>query len=498
VLLILAGLLAPAFGAETESDIPVTEIQSAPVVIDGTVLFRVRGASSFPAEQRAASVTGRIEAFARDESVPVSELTISEVAEGTAIFAGSRRLIVFVDADAKFEDLDRATLASAAVKVIQREVAAYRQARTPGALRHATVFSGIATLVLAVFIVLLVWLSRRLHTIVEKRFRPKVSSLSIQSFQLVRGERIWIGLHRLVHAGLVIAILGGGFFYLQYVLSLFPGTRGIAVRLLDFVLDPLKSMGQGFLREIPGLIILVLLFLLTRYVLALIHVFFGSLARGEVSFSGFEADWAQPTYKLVRVGVIAFALVVAYPYIPGSGSEAFKVGDRVKIGDTIGDVTEMRVQVTHLRTVKNEEVTIPNSTIVGNEVINYSALAHKTGLILHTMVGIGYETPWRQVEAMLLMAAERTPGLMKSPSPFILQKSLGDFAVNYELNVYCDDAHAMARLYTELHRNILDVFNEYDVQIMTPAYEGDPETPKVVPKDKWFEHPAKPREPLQG
>jgi small-conductance mechanosensitive channel len=157
----------------------------------------------------------------------------------------------------------------------------------------------------------------------------------------------------------------------------------------------------------------------------------------------------------------------------------------------MGDVMDTRLQVTHLRTVKNEEVIIPNSTILNNEVVNYSSLARQGGLILHTTVGIGYETPWRQVEAMLLMAAERTPGLMKEPQPFVLHQALGDFAVNYEINVYCNDPHRMAAVYTDLHRSILDVFNEYGVQIMTPAYESDPREPKLVPKEQWFSAPAK-------
>jgi small-conductance mechanosensitive channel len=151
----------------------------------------------------------------------------------------------------------------------------------------------------------------------------------------------------------------------------------------------------------------------------------------------------------------------------------------------------MKMFVTRLRSLKNEEIVIPNSNIVGGTVINYSSLSKDKGLILHTTVGIGYETPWRQVEQMLLIAAERTEGLLKTPPPFVLQKNLGDFAVNYELNAYCDNPEKMMSYYTELHKNILDVFNEYNVQIMTPAYEGDPEIPKVVPKDQWYLNPAK-------
>jgi small-conductance mechanosensitive channel len=169
---------------------------------------------------------------------------------------------------------------------------------------------------------------------------------------------------------------------------------------------------------------------------------------------------------------------------------AFKVGDRIKVNDLIGEVVETRLLVTHLRTVKNEEIVVPNSLILNSHITNYSTLARSRGLILHTTVGIGYETPWRQVEAMLRLAAARTPGLLKEPPPFVLQKSLDDFAVTYEINVYCDNPQAMGRLYTALHQNILDVFNEYGIQIMTPAYESDPEQPKVVPKGQWFMAPA--------
>lgn len=143
---------------------------------------------------------------------------------------------------------------------------------------------------------------------------------------------------------------------------------------------------------------------------------------------------------------------------------AFHLGDRIKVGELLGDVTKVGLMVTNLRSVKNEELILPNSMILNGHVINYSSLAREQGLILHTTVGIGYETPWRQVEAMLLMAAERTPGLLLKPPPYILHKELGDFCVTYELSVYTATHSAMFQLYTQLHRNILDVFNEYGVQ----------------------------------
>jgi small-conductance mechanosensitive channel len=277
---------------------------------------------------------------------------------------------------------------------------------------------------------------------------------------------------------------------------------------------------------LPSLLFLLVLVIVVRIVLRILRLYFSALGSGSVQHENFAPEWAAPTYRLVRVGVIAFAIVVAYPYIPGSDSDAFKglsifagvllsigsssfiansiagyalvyrrlfaIGDRVRIGEAAGEVMEMKMQVTRLRTIKNEEVIVPNSTILNSAVTNYSALARSRGLILHTTIGIGYETPWRQVEGMLLMAAARTAGLLTDPSPFVLQKLLGDFCVTYELNVHVSDANDMAGKYHALHANILDVFNEYGVQIMTPAYEGDPAEPKVVPKARWYQEPSLP------
>jgi small-conductance mechanosensitive channel len=318
------------------------------------------------------------------------------------------------------------------------------------------------------------------------------------------------------------------YLWLQFVLGSFPLTRPLAARLLALVLDPLSRLGGGVVAMLPDLAFLLVLYLVTRWVVGLTRLFFEAVARGHATLANFEADWALPTYRIVRIAIVAFALVVAYPYIPGSRSaafqsisiflgvmfsigsssfianiiagysmtyrRAFRVGDRIQVGEVFGDVSEIRLQVTHVRSVKNEEIVVPNSSLLNSNVVNYSALARTRGLILHTTVGIGYETPWRQVEAMLLLAAERTQGFLREPKPFVLQKSLGDFCVVYEINAYCDAPAEMARLYAGLHQNILDVFNEYCVQIMTPAYEGDPERPKVVPKEQWWSAPARPRE----
>jgi small-conductance mechanosensitive channel len=307
--------------------------------------------------------------------------------------------------------------------------------------------------------------------------------------------------------------------FVDYILSLFPWTKAASVYLLELVLDPIRNLGRSFIDYLPSLIFLIIIILVTRYFLKLFRLFFTSIAEQGIVINNFDPEWAMPTFDLVKLLIIVFAVVVAFPYIPGSNSSAFqgisvflgvlfslgsssfvanviagysmtyrrafKKGDRIQVNEFTGFVEEQSLMVTRLRSVKNEEIVIPNSSMLNSSIVNYSLLAKDKGLILHTTVGIGYETPWRQVDAMLKLAADRTTGLLKDPPPFVLKKELGDFAVVYEINAYCNDVDKMFVYYTELHQNILDIFNENNVQIMTPAYEADPEIPKVVPKDQW-------------
>ena len=283
---------------------------------------------------------------------------------------------------------------------------------------------------------------------------------------------------------------------------------------------------MAILEAIPDLILVVILVLITRYLLRLTRLFFDAVRDGHLAVGRFLPEWADPTYRIARLVIVAFAFVIAYPYLPGSGTaafhgvsiflgvllslgsssfisnviaghtltyrRAFRVGDVVKIQDTVGEVIETGLLVTRLRTKRNEIVVVPNSLILANQILNYSELAREYGVVLHTTVGIGYEVPWRQTEEILLMAAQRTAGITGAPAPFVHQAELGDFCVTYELNVHCRDARTMMSVRSDLHRNILDLFNEYGIQIMTPAYEGDPETAKIVPRDRWFAAPARP------
>ena len=530
----VAGSTVPAAYAQAASNPPAgevaAEVPTAPVVIDGTTLFSVMGYTGLTAAERARAIADRIVGFARTDDPPEA-LTAVDTGEYSQIMAGQTRIMILVDREVAIVGMSRGVAAEIYLARIRQAVAQFRRDRSPEALGRAAGTGAVATLVFGVVVIVTFWLYRRLRRAVESRYRARVKDLEIKSFQVVRAERLWLGVTAVLRLAWAAAAIAATFLYLDYVLVLFPWTRALGLALTSMLVGPLRVFGEGVLGLVPNAIFLTVVVVITRYLLKLLKLFFDGVASGRVKLEKFDPDWANPTFRLVRLLVMAFAIIVAYPYIPGSQTEAFKgvslfigvvfslgsssfignmvagysmtyrrafrVGDRVKIGEHLGDVEHVRLMVTHLRTLKNEEVVVPNSAILNSEILNYSTMARTRGLILHTTVGIGYETPWRQVEAMLLEAVARTPGLLKDPAPFVIHKGLGDFAVTYEINAYCDDPHAMMPLYTELHRQILDVFNEYGVQIMTPAYEGDPAQPKVVQKSDWYLAPAKPSSPAR-
>lgn len=520
--------LASPIGQEQPPDSPVEEaapaVQTAPVVVDGYTLFSIRGLSAYPAEKRAQDIANRIKAVAANHAYSPQSLRSENVQIGTRILANNQFIMNISDSDARMEGVNRQVVAQAYISRIGEAIIEFRNDRLPETLARRSVLAVSATLALLIFL----WSGHRLfkksRSALERRYRGKIHGLHIQSFHILRAEHMWRLLTGALNIMWAVIVLIAVYADLHYGLALFPWTRGFGNSLFTLVVTPIATLGASLLNAIPGLIFLAILMAVTWYALKLIRLFFTGIETGAITFSGFDEAWARPTYRLVRVAVIAFALVVAYPYIPGSNSQAFKgitlfigvifslgstsligniisgysmayrhlfkQGDRVKIGEYMGDVEEIKLMSTYLRTPKNELVAVPNSLIVNSEVVNYSILAQKEGLILHTTVGIGYETSWRQVEAMLLEAVERTAGLLPEPKPFVLQKELGDFAVTYEINAYTSEPRSMYQLYTLLHRNVLDVFNEFGVQIMTPAYVTDPEQVKIVPKDRWYAEPA--------
>jgi small-conductance mechanosensitive channel len=527
VLAVIPLLASPADSTALVQLIRVDTTICAPVVLGEDTLFLVRGGvRGHSASLRAAAVSRRIEEIAGDSGLDADSIRAVDEDFSTSIVAGDRLIMPIYDADGVIEKTGRMVLAEAHVVTIRTAVERYREARSRGTLLRGVLFSVLATALVAGILVLLFRASGR----VEQKLGTRIRGVNVAGQEIIRTD--WM--KSLVHTTLVLARWILAFFllygYFQFVLTQFVWTRGLAHSLLGLFLEPLHVIGTGFLEYLPNFFFLLVLFVVTWYALKLLRFFFRELQRGRMVIPGFYPDWAMPTFKLVRIIVIALALVVAFPYLPGSNSPAFqgisiflgvlfslgstsavanmvagviltymrsfRVGDFVKIQETQGVVVGSGLLVTRIRTPKEEVVTIPNASVLATHVVNYSSRAREGGVILHSAVTIGYDTPWRQVHALLLSAAERTEAVLKSPAPFVLQNSLDDFYVTYELNAYTATPEIMPQIFSDLHKHIQDAFNEYGVQIMSPNYIADRNKPTVVPPDQWYAAPArKPREP---
>ncbi|EEF26029.1 conserved hypothetical protein, partial [Ricinus communis] len=331
----------------------------------------VRGVSSFPAKQRAEAIEARIEKVAANPSFRSDELGTKVVENVTMITAGDVNLMIVSEADAQLEYTSRDHLATLHLMRIHTAIDEYRQSRNRDALLRAGLYSAGATALLALAIASLRILNRWLDKALSRLLKRRVHAVGIQSFQILRSETIWRAFHGLLRLIGVAAIVASAYAYLHYVLALFPWTRSIANGLFDLAANSIVRTGKSVGATIPDLLILTVIYYLTRFVLRRIWLFFDAIAHKRVSFAQFEPEWALPTYKLIRVLVVAFALIVAYPYIPGSESAAFKgisifiglvfslgsstaisnliagylmtyrrvfkVGDRVKVGDVTGE-----------------------------------------------------------------------------------------------------------------------------------------------------------------
>ena len=373
------------------------------------------------------------------------------------------------------------------------------------ALFFGILFAVIATGVFLAVLKVFQQLFPRLLDAVSRWGRTKLPSLKIQRVELLSAEQVTEGLLGFLRVIRLVAIAFLIYFYATSLLGFFPWTRKLSFALLGYFVTPIATIGATFTSALPDIIAIAVIVLVTRYIIKLIHMFFVGIERGAISFSGFHLEWATPTYKIVRFLVLIFAAVAIFPYIPGSQSEAFKgisvflgvlvslgaagsisnivagvvltymrpfqVADRVKIADTVGDVTEKTLLVTRIRTIKNVDITIPNSLILGAHIVNYSSISLSPGaLVLNTSVTIGYDVPWRTVHDLLKQAAIATTNVLADPEPFVLQTALNDFNVAYELNAYTGAPNKMAVTYSDLHQNIQDKFNEAGVEIMSPHY----------------------------
>jgi small-conductance mechanosensitive channel len=537
--LLLGVAVAPFFAsaradqrlAAPERDAGVA-LQSAPVKIANRFVVDLRGPiAGYSAEERARGTVQRIEAALNSGADPAITMEPAEEGRATRVLVGGKHAFLISQVDINHQAGETTQLvAREAAQRLQKAIGEWREQDTPRYLLIATGLTVGATLMLAAFLWLLLranrWIGGRLAATAaahSERLRVEGVRLLDASYVL----KFTRGAITLLAWAVALSAAAG---WLTFVFDRFPYTRPWGEGMQGNLLGLLKQVALAVAEAMPGLLLVVVIFLIARFIVRALSVFFDQVEGGRVSLSWIDADTAPPTRRIFNLAVWLFALALAYPYLPGAQTDAFKGlsvligvmatlggasavgqafsglilmyikayrrGDYVRIGEIEGTVIELGMFATKLRTGLGEEITLPNAGIMGTTTKNYSRAVAGLGYVVDTTVTIGYSTPWRQVEAMLLEAARRTPDIATHVAPQVRQTVLSDYYVEYRLFAYTPAEHPAQRVevLNKLHGNIQDVFNEYGVQIMSPHYMGDPREPQVVPKDQWYAAPARPPE----
>ncbi len=443
---------------------------------------------------------------------------------GALISVGPRVVLALTSAD--IDNLSGETIQGVSGEAVARMRQALEEAaeaRRPGALLRSGAFAFVGLIIG----VALVWSIGRVHRTAARKLvaaAEKTVAKSKIDLEFLHGLHYTDFERRLITLSKVCLDLIVVYAVLTFVLRRFPYTRPWGESLRGFLWLTVSNLGLGMVEALPGLFTVVLIYLITRFLVRGVGLWFGAIERGRFSTRWIYPETAQPTRRLITALLWLFAIVAAYPYLPGSQTEAFKgvsvfvglmvtfgssglvsqimsgftitysrairIGDFVRIGDVEGTVHHLGVLAAKLRTLQNEDVTIPNAVVVAQTTTDYSRFGDTEGVLTPTAVTIGYDAPWRQVHALLLQAAERTAGLRLHPKPVVYQSALEDFYVRYTLFVCLERQETRLVTLDALHANIQDLFNEYGVQIMSPNYVLDPAAPKVVPKQNWFAAPA--------
>lgn len=495
-----------------------------PVVVEGDTLFTLyakRGGLS-PLD-RVQSFIQNILRLGKQYKVNPDSLYVEHTDEVTDIMYQDKVIASVTDLDGLWQNTTRDKLAQAYRSVIVHKLKELKKEHSfVQLIKRISLF----ILVLAVQY-LLFWLTayffRKMKVKITKLKDTKLKPILFHNYELFdtgKEVAILIFAARIVKYILMLLQL---LITVPILFSIFPQTKSLAMKIFSYLWTPARSILQGIFDYIPNLFTIVVIYLAIKYLIRGLRFLAGEVAAERLKISGFYPDWALPTFHITRFLLYAFMVAMIYPYLPGADSgvfqgvsvfvglivslgsstvigniiaglvmtymRPFKIGDRIKLNDTVGNVIEKSALIIRLKTLKNELVTIPNSFIMSSPTTNYSSSAREYGLIIHSEVSIGYDVPWRKVHQLLIDAAKATQGVSADPEPFVLETSLSDFYPVYQINAYIKEADKLNQIYSELHENIQDFFDRADIEIMSPHYiatrDGNAST---VPKQ---EPPAK-------
>ena len=490
-----------------------------PVVVEGDTLFYLytkRG--GYTPLQRAEMIDAAIMQLGKRFTLHPDSVYIESSDIVTDLMYGNKVIASFTDQDGLWEGRSREQLATDKRKIVVQKLKELKEEHSLWQLGKRILYFVLVLAGQYLLFWLTGWLFRKLKVRIQKLKDTRLKPISIQNYELLDTQRqvnLLIFLSNLLRYVIMLLQL---LITVPLLFAIFPQTKGLAYQIFSYIWNPIKNILVGIVDYIPNLFAILLICFAVKYLVRLVHYLSREVEAGRLKFGGFYPDWAMPTYHIIRFLLYAFMIAMIYPYLPGAkngvfqgisvfvgliislGSSTvignviaglvitymrpFKLGDRIQLNDTTGNVIEKTPLVTRIKTPKNEVVTIPNSFIMSSHTVNYSASAREYGLIIHSEVTIGYDAPWRQVHQLLMEAALNTPGVIDDPRPFVLETSLSDWYPVYQINAYIREADKLAQIYSDLHQNIQDRFNEAGVEIMSPHYmamrDGNEST---IPKD---------------
>lgn len=476
-----------------------------PVVIEDDTIFTLyakRG--GLTARDRAENIEAMVTKIGKDYKMKSDSVYVLESEHFTDIMYGEKVILSLTDQDALWHNCTREELAKKYCPIIANKIMELK--------KEHNILQIVKRAALFILVLIVQYLLFRVTNYLFKKLRRRIIWLKQNKLKPVTiRDYEFLNTHR---EGLILIFFSNILRYIVLLIQLtisvpilfaiFPQTENLALKIFSYLLEPVKMVIKSVLAYIPNLFIILVLYFCVKYIIKGIQYIANEIESEKLKITGFYPDWAQPSFNIIRFLLYAFMIAMIYPYLPGSDSKIFqgisvfvgliislgsstvignimsglvitymrpfKLGDRIKLNETTGNVIEKTPFVTRLRTPKNEVVTIPNSFIMSSHTINYSASARQFGLIIHSTVTIGYDAPWRQVHQLLINAARITPGVMSEPKPFVLETELQDYYPCYQINAYIKDADKLAQIYSDLHQNIQDTFNDAGVEIMSPHY----------------------------
>lgn len=490
-----------------------------PVVVEGDTLFYLyakRGGHT--PQQRAEMDAAAILELGKRFNLRPDSLYMESSDIVTDLMYDNKVIASFIDQDGLWENCTRDRLAAHNRKVIVDKLKEMKDEHGLWQLGKRILYFVLVLVGQYFLFRLTIWLFKKLKVRIQRLKDTKLKPFSIQDYELLDTQKqvnLLIFLSNLLRYIIMFLQL---LLTVPLLFSIFPQTKSLAYQLFSYIWIPVKSIFTSVVEYIPNLFTIFMIWYAVKYLVRFVHYLANEVKSERLKIRGFYSDWAEPTFHIIRFLLYAFMIAMIYPYLPGSKSgvfqgisvfvglivslgsstvigniiaglvitymRPFKLGDRIQLNETTGNVIEKTPLVTRIRTPKNEVVTIPNSFIMSSHTVNYSTSAREYGLIIHSEVSIGYDIPWRQTHQLLIEAALNTPGVIDDPRPFVLETSLSDWYPVYQVNAYIKEADRLADIYSDLHQNIQDKFNEAGIEIMSPHYVATRDgSQSTIPKD---------------